>query len=236
MDVDLKNTAVLQIGKSSQGALFHQQLKKYMGADRIVANPDSIASLTKRLMKYDRVIVTIYTEKYAAYQSMLSSLAAKKPVAYVYLTSLKNVYKKGNAWKKAAAVVMGHSDSESVQRFVADVMMGREKATGRISVEVKDYRLPGEGVDVDLEKSKVYRPEDYGMDSSVLSKIDGIALEGIKAKAYPGCQVLVLKDGVPVYDKCFGTFTYEDKREVTPDDLYDIASLTKTTFFSLFFE
>ena len=97
MEIDLKNTAVLQIGKSSQGALFHQQLKKYMGADRIVANPDSIASLTKRLMKYDRVIVTIYTEKYAAYQSMLSSLAAKKPVAYVYLTSLKNVYKKGNA-------------------------------------------------------------------------------------------------------------------------------------------
>ena len=227
MAVDLKNTAVLQIGKSSQGALFHQQLKKYMGADRIVANPDSIASLTKRLMKYDRVIVTIYTEKYAAYQGMLSSLAAKKPVAYVYFTLLKNVYKKGNAWKKAAAVVLGHSDSEDVQRFVADVMVGREKATGKISVEVKDYRMPGEGVD--LEQTKEYRPEDYGMDSSVLSKIDEVALEGINAKAYPGCQVLILKDGAPVYDKCFGTFTYEDERKVTPDDLYDIASLTKTT-------
>ena len=227
MAVDLKNTAVLQIGKSSQGALFHQQLKKYMGADRIVANPDSIASLTKRLMKYDRVIVAIYTEKYAAYQGMLSSLAAKKPVAYVYFTLLKNVYKKGNAWKKAAAVVLGHSDSEDVQRFVADVMVGREKATGKISVEVKDYRMPGEGVD--LEQTKEYRPEDYGMDSSVLSKIDEVALEGIKAKAYPGCQVLILKDGAPVYDKCFGTFTYEDERKVTPDDLYDIASLTKTT-------
>ena len=227
MAVDLKNTAVLQIGKSSQGALFHQQLKKYMGADRIVANPDSIASLTKRLMKYDRVIVTIYTEKYAAYQGMLSSLAAKKSVAYVYFTLLKNVYKKGNAWKKAAAVVLGHSDSEDVQRFVADVMVGREKTTGKISVEVKDYRMPGEGVD--LEQTKEYRPEDYGMDSSVLSKIDEVALEGIKAKAYPGCQVLILKDGAPVYDKCFGTFTYEDERKVTPDDLYDIASLTKTT-------
>ena len=227
MAVDLKNTAVLQIGKSSQGALFHQQLKKYMGADRIVANPDSIASLTKRLMKYDRVIVTIYTEKYAAYQGMLSSLAAKKSVAYVYFTLLKNVYMKGNAWKKAAAVVLGHSDSEDVQRFVADVMVGREKATGKISVEVKDYRMPGEGVD--LEQTKEYRPEDYGMDSSVLSKIDEVALEGIKAKAYPGCQVLILKDGAPVYDKCFGTFTYEDERKVTPDDLYDIASLTKTT-------
>ena len=148
-------------------------------------------------------------------------------MAYVYFTLLKNVYKKGNAWRKAAAVVLGHSDSEDVQRFVADVMVGREKATGKISVEVKDYRMPGEGVD--LEQTKEYRPEDYGMDSSVLSKIDEVALEGIKAKAYPGCQVLILKDGAPVYDKCFGTFTYEDERKVTPDDLYDIASLTKTT-------
>ena len=94
-------------------------------------------------------------------------------------------------------------------------------------MEVKDYRMPGEGVD--LEVTKVYRPEDYGMDSSVLSKIDQIAMEGITKKAYPGCQVLILKDGIPVYDKCFGTFTYGDSKKVEPDDLYDIASLTKTT-------
>jgi hypothetical protein len=29
------------------------------------------------------------------------------------------------------------------------------------------------------------------MVASTLSQIDGIALEGIKAKAYPGCQILI---------------------------------------------
>ena len=227
MDVDLKNTALLHIGKATQGVAFHQQLKKYMSVDRIQAHPDSIASLTKRLMKYDRVIVDIHTEKYAAYQSMLATLASKKQVAYVYFTSLKGVYKKGNAWKKAAAVILGHSGSEAVQHFVAEVMMGREKATGSISVEVKGYRKPGDKVD--LKSTKIHRPEEYGMDASVLSKIDGIALEGIKGKAYPGCQILILKDGAPVYDKSFGTFTYEDAKKVEPEHLYDIASLTKTT-------
>ena len=227
MDVDLKNTAVLNIGKSTEGKVFHQQLSKYMKVDRIQAHPDSIATLGKRLAKYDRVIVAIHTEKYAAYQAMLATLSSKLPLAYVYFTPLKQLYKKGNAWKKAASVILGHSSSKNVQQFVAEVMMGREKATGRISVEVKDYRMPGEGVD--LEVTKVYRPEDYGMDSSVLSKIDQIAMEGITKKAYPGCQVLILKDGIPVYDKCFGTFTYGDSKKVEPDDLYDIASLTKTT-------
>ena len=227
MDVDLKNTAILNIGKSTEGKVFHQQLSKYMKVDRIQAHPDSIATLGKRLAKYDRVIVAIHTEKYAAYQAMLATLSSKLPLAYVYFTPLKQLYKKGNAWKKAASVILWHSGSKNVQQFVAEVMMGREKATGRISVEVKDYRMPGEGVD--LEVTKVYRPEDYGMDSSVLSKIDQIAMEGITKKAYPGCQVLILKDGIPVYDKCFGTFTYGDSKKVEPDDLYDIASLTKTT-------
>lgn len=227
MDVDLKNTAILNIGKSSEGKIFHQQLNKYMKVDRILAHPDSITTLSKRLAKYDRVIVAIHTEKYAAYQGMLATLASKLPLSYVYFTPLKNIYRKGAAWKKAASVILGHVGSASVQQFVAEVMMGREKATGRISVEVKDYRLPGEGVD--LESTKKYRPEDYGMDASVLSKVDEIVLEGIKAKAYPGCQVLIMKDGLPVYDKCFGTFTYEDSKKVEPEHLYDIASLTKTT-------
>ena len=227
MDVDLNNTAILNIGKSSEGKIFHQQLNKYMKVDRILAHPDSITTISKCLAKYDRVIVAIHTEKYAAYQGMLATLASKLPLSYVYFTPLKNIYRKGAAWKKAASVILGHVGSATVQQFVAEVMMGREKATGRISVEVKDYRLPGEGVD--LKSTKKYRPEDYGMDASVLSKVDEIALEGIKEKAYPGCQVLIMKDGIPVYDKCFGTFTYEDSKKVEPEHLYDIASLTKTT-------
>ena len=160
---------------------------------------------------------------------MLQTLSAKHPLVYVYLTPLKHIYNKGKAWKKASAVILGHSGSTTVQHFVADVLVGRAEAVGRLSVEVQGYRKPGDGIVGGLEQTKVYNPKDYGMDSAVLAKIDDVVLEGIRAKAYPGCQVLILKDGVPVYDKCFGHFTYGGTREVNHDDLYDIASLTKTT-------
>lgn len=62
-----------------------------------------------------------------------------------------------------------------------------------------------------------------------LSKIDSIVKSGIKAKIFPGCQVLILKDGEPVYDKCFGNYTYDAGPKVTPTTMYDLASLTKTT-------
>jgi len=74
-----------------------------------------------------------------------------------------------------------------------------------------------------------YSPEDVGMRSSILARIDSIVKGGIKAMAFPGCQVLVLKDGKQIYDKCFGYYTYEAVQEVNPATMYDLASLSKTT-------
>ncbi len=62
-----------------------------------------------------------------------------------------------------------------------------------------------------------------------MPRIDRIVEEGIRVKAFPGCQVVVLKDGKPIYDKCFGTYTYETSHAVTPTTLFDLASLSKTT-------
>lgn len=75
----------------------------------------------------------------------------------------------------------------------------------------------------------LYSPEDFGMNSVKLAHIDTIVNNGIKAMAFPGCQVLVLKDGKPIYDKCFGNYTYEAEQKVKPTTIYDLASLSKTT-------
>jgi CubicO group peptidase (beta-lactamase class C family) len=72
-------------------------------------------------------------------------------------------------------------------------------------------------------------PEDVGMSSETLARIDSIVKYGIKARVFPGCQVLVLKEGMPVYDKCFGNYTYESAQKVKPTTMYDLASLSKTT-------
>ena len=74
-----------------------------------------------------------------------------------------------------------------------------------------------------------YSPEDVGMRLAILTRIDSIVKDGIKARAFPGCQVLVLKDGNPIYDKCFGYYTYDTLQEVMPTTMYDLASLSKTT-------
>jgi len=74
-----------------------------------------------------------------------------------------------------------------------------------------------------------YSPKDFGMNPVRLNRIDSIVASGIRAKVFPGCQVLVLKEGKPVYDKCFGNYTYDAIQKVQPTTMYDLASLSKTT-------
>ncbi|MBO4741766.1 MAG: serine hydrolase [Bacteroidales bacterium] len=71
-------------------------------------------------------------------------------------------------------------------------------------------------------------PEKVGMNAEVLNKIDDIAIKGLKAEAYPGCQSVALRNGEKVYEKAFGTYTYNDSVYVTNASVYDLASLTKS--------
>lgn len=59
-------------------------------------------------------------------------------------------------------------------------------------------------------------------------RIDSIVNDGIAKKAYPGCQVLAMKDGKLLFRKAYGHQTYdEDSPEVTMNTIYDLASVTK---------
>jgi beta-glucosidase-like glycosyl hydrolase/CubicO group peptidase (beta-lactamase class C family) len=226
----LEGTVVLNIGKSpSSGLTFFNRLQNSIPLSRIVASPEAMESIKRQLLNSKRVIVVISSDDYKKYRTMLNSLPDDLPVIYVYLMPLKSMLNMEEYWKKAAAVVLGHSGELAIQERVADVMAGKAVADGRLSVAVADLLKPGDGVTMAPKMLPVFKPEDYGMSSKVLKQIDEIALEGIKAKAYPGCQILILKDGKPIYDKSFGTFTYESSRKVEEDDLYDLASLTKTT-------
>lgn len=73
--------------------------------------------------------------------------------------------------------------------------------------------------------------------------IDSLVVRGIRSRAYPGCQLLVAKNGEVVYSRAYGSFTYDtllqldsgaiwpwfngSENMVTPDTRYDVASVTK---------
>lgn len=232
LDARLTGTTVLSIGKSASATQpFCEQLQKYVPVTRLVAGSVVPDLLKRKLRASQRVIVAVTSTDFSTYRNLLQGLPADIPVVYVYLLPLRKMDALEADWKRADAVVLGHTDEADVQRYVADVLAGKQKTDGRLSVGVGRWLKPGTGETLDPASvtDRAYRAEDFGMKTNVLQQIDDIAREGIRAKAYPGCQIVILKDGKPVYDKAFGTFTYEGTHKVTRDDLYDLASLSKTT-------
>ena len=73
-------------------------------------------------------------------------------------------------------------------------------------------------------------PEEVGIDGRLLNlKINTIMQEAIDEGAFPGAQILLAKDGIIFYEGSFGYHTFEQEQPVQLTDLYDLASVTKTT-------
>ena len=230
LDLSLSGTVVLNVSATlAETYPFFNKINKTYPVTWLHANLDSLEYLRKKIIPAQRVVVAVYTSKVEKYRTILAELAKGKPTILVCFNSHKVLQKLEDVVAQSSAVVLAHSDEKYTQEFVAEVLLGNQKADGRLSVDLNDEYKEGSGVDIDPDRPRRYKPEEFGMDSGILSRIDSIARYGIEQGAYPGCHILVWKNGYQIYNKCFGTHTYESKREVRENDLYDLASLTKTT-------
>ncbi|MBT8239320.1 MAG: beta-lactamase family protein [Croceitalea sp.] len=59
------------------------------------------------------------------------------------------------------------------------------------------------------------------------TKVDSIMQFAIQQKAFPGAQILVLKNDTVAFHKTYGYHNYHGLKPVGPTDLYDLASVTK---------
>ncbi|MCS6981696.1 MAG: serine hydrolase [Flavobacteriales bacterium] len=126
------------------------------------------------------------------------------------------------------ALVMAYQDSPEAQEMAAQALFGALPFRGRLPVAVGPHLPCGAGIEqANLPVLRHSIPEEVGVSSRLLQQADEIAQEGIRLKAYPGCVVLAARHGVVFYHKAFGHTTYQSATPVTPDMLFDLASITK---------
>ncbi|REJ83527.1 MAG: hypothetical protein DWQ44_03485 [Bacteroidetes bacterium] len=236
---DSLRIAVVSIGEKP-GNAFHSQLKQYGRFDFFTEEKDAPLSIMdamyQYLVNYDLVIVSLHGTTMKAQNNY-----GVTRVSEIFIDSVLNTYKTvfvnfGNAYtlsrfrnlKSAQAVVLAYEDFELPQQLAAQLVMGGISADGRLPVNATKQFKRDTGTDSGSPfRLKYTVPEDAGMSSVKLARIDSIAVKAIKAGAMPGCQVMVVKDRKVVYMKSFGHHDYSKNRVVTNSDLYDVASITK---------
>ncbi|MEQ6119090.1 serine hydrolase [Reichenbachiella sp. MALMAid0571] len=81
-----------------------------------------------------------------------------------------------------------------------------------------------------FNRMKYSIPEEVGVSSYLLdSGVTHIVKEAIDSMAFPGCQILMAKNGIVFYQKSFGYHTYDMVHKVENTDIYDMASISKVS-------
>lgn len=225
--------ALLEIGKPGETEVLARQMSRYTSVARFRLRPNQTEAENRRLRDslatYKRIVIAVSEQRLAPYHSFFAKFAPENPAIYLFFTPGKMMMQIHHAVSHAPAVILGHSHNSDVQRQTADILFAKATADGRLSASIGGLFPTGAGVTITPETPLHFIPEEHGLSSALLKKIDTIALDGIQQGAYPGCQVVVLKNGHVMVDKAFGTYAGKGSPGVESTDIYDLASLSKTT-------
>ncbi len=223
----------------SMNNIFQKTLNLYTSVKNFTTDKDALAAqqaaLLAKLKPYNLVIVSIHNPKNTmgkaagVNNSVSTFLTALKKQSRVILTVMSNPYSLEKLTETAIphGLIQAYEDNKNSQELTAQLIFGGIKANGTMPVSAGKYKY-GYGVEMaDNIRLKFTIPEELGIKSASLAKVDSLARLAIKSKATPGCQLLIAKEGKVFYNKAFGFHTYAPTQPVEIGDMYDIASITK---------
>jgi len=228
-----------QLTNEPFGAYFLQQFRRragYVESFRVspVNNGKFLDSILVSTGRYDLLVVALYAkirsssgkaelpERVAGFVQKLSQM----PTPTVVI-SFGNPYLI-RSFPDACASLCAYSDAEVMVDAAVEAIFGEITCEGRLPVSIPGFAAFGDGLDLRQSTLRRDSPAVAGFDPGKLLLVDSIVTAAIKDSAFPGAQLAIAKDDVLLYNKSFGTLSYDrQSRQVTQSTMYDLASLTK---------
>ncbi len=205
---------------------------------------DRVSQLLEKIKDYDATIIAVHNISFypaACYgldPQALSFLQQVKDKNNVMVVLLGNAYACQN-FPEPKSLLISYEDDSVTESVVAKVLLKKQKAKGTLPV----YPFNASGP-VDISPENVEVKEPLAKASNTLRKTEVPAEAGVKDMdaifklnmfiqrcivdgVFPGCRVVAAKNGTVFYDKAFGYYTYDKKKAVDMNTIYDVASMTK---------
>ncbi|MET3033765.1 serine hydrolase domain-containing protein, partial [Flavobacterium johnsoniae] len=208
-------------------------LKKYTEITEV--KDTNLDSLNKELKKFDKVIISfhkvnkpwekqeftltemLWLKEIAKHNKVILDVFAK-PYSLLSITDFDDI----------EGLVVSYQNSDISQVVSAELLFGAIDAKGKLPVSINNSFKVNDGLTTEkLNRLAFTAPENVNMNPAILSKIDAVAQKAIDGKMAPGMQVLVARKGNVIFQKSYGSQTYDNGRKVTNTDLYDVASISK---------
>lgn len=123
-------------------------------------------------------------------------------------------------------LVACYEDDPIFQQAAFDFLTGSFSPKGKLPVTISPDFHFGFGL-TEIKKKIIEDPDQLILSEELLSGIDSITNDAINKHAFPGCDILIAKNGSIIYNKSFGYLTYNKSTPVNNETVYDLASVTK---------
>lgn len=231
LNLDKKNIASVNLGFASQ-TIFDSLLNKYAKITSLSSanyqNSAALNDLEDDLKYFNIVIISLPSAAAndARNINFIQSLSSNKQV-------IVSLFGDGRALSALdaikAPIVWTDQSTPLAAAITPQVIFGGIGVTKKLTANFSAKYTANSGFTTLPIRLKYTLPEDAGINTDNLREIDNIASEAINARATPGLVVLVAKDGKVVFNKGYGTHTYDDKSPDKVTDIFDLASITKIT-------
>ncbi len=213
---------------------FFDYLNKYTRVDLVSINNKK--EIKKKLNNYDLVIVGWHKDTSTPWNSfkfsgseieLLKGITEYKPTVLDVFTS---PYAMVNVIDKISpeAVIISYENNFYTQMLSPQMIFGALPFKGMLPVSINStYKVHTSLQPRILKRLSYGFPEQVGIDSQKLKRVDSLMRFMIDTMAAPGGVVLAARNGKVFFEKAYGYQTYDKKRKVLPSDLYDVASVTK---------
>lgn len=209
---------------------FEQTLKKYTQVEDLLSYISHNLKETNTTLIQAPATFILGIQNITDQEDYINGLLEKLPcIAVIFDTT--GVFQKLPNLAKAQSILVAPLQTEFTQSLAAQIIFGGAGAKGRLQQDLsRDFRA-GSGLDSPGGLRLGYAPAaSVGFDTKKLKEgIETIVQEGLDTQAYPGAQVMVIKDGKVVYHETFGYHTYDKLLPVQTTDIYDFASITKVS-------
>lgn len=239
----LDKVRIATVAVNSRGMTgFQRMVSRYTKADHFFIDPDdskTSEAVFAKLDDYDIVIGGVTGLEQRPSGSFGVTPALREAVTRIASLKRSVILWFGNPYGIArlnlpvtpSGLLIAYQDNNYTQQVAVQVVFGALGASGRLPVTINDRYRQGYGLKTPGSLRLQFGfPENAGISSLLLNnKVDSIVTAGLDSAAYPGCQVIIARKGIIVYDKCFGFHTFDTTERVQEDDLWDLASVTKVS-------
>jgi beta-glucosidase-like glycosyl hydrolase/CubicO group peptidase (beta-lactamase class C family) len=221
------------------GQYFTRQLRQRYGwVDTHRLTPSSnrldCDSVLAEISSADVVVMPLYVKVRSATgriglpENMTSFMEKMKELEKpTIVISFGNPYLVGE-FPKARALMCAYTDAEVMVEASVEALFGEIDVRGRLPVSIPGQFVFGAGIEIPRSTLRRDDPEVAGFDPQKLRQVEMIVDSAVRDSVFPAAQVAIAKDGILVYNRSFGTSSYDESSEtINNSTIFDLASLTK---------